>query len=291
MVFVPWDSQPLDDWALRHAPGSFIDLDGISTHYVLKGAGEPVILLHGFFFDTHMWSRNIEALSRKYRVYALDFWGFGFSSRRPLDYGYELYAAQLLAFMDRLGIERASLIGQSMGGGTIIKFTVNHRERVNKTILVNAAGLPNKLPLIGKISNLPGLGEWMYGLRTDAIRKFTLKNTFLYNGSSMTTEFYDQLTRSHKIEGSSRVMLAVTRKQFFDTLSAEISSLGGMDVPTLIVWGREERTIPLAIGQKLHGLLHNSRLAILDQAGHCSNIDQYDEFNRLTVGFLSASAT
>lgn len=285
--FIPWNSQPLDKWADKYAPGKFIDLDGLSTHYTEKGSGEPVILLHGFFFDHNMWNASIDILAKNYKVYAIDLWGFGYSTRKPLDYGYSLYTEQLKMFMDIFNIQRASLIGQSMGAGTIMNFTISNRKRVEKIILVNAAGMPNELPLMGKISNLPGVGELMYGLNSDFIRKFTLGNNFLYNKHLITEEYYEKLTRFHKIKGSSEVMLAVTRKQFFDTLIEEIKILGNMDVPILIVWGKNEKSIPLPIGQDLHRMLKDSRFEVLDQAGHCSNMDQPERFNQITLDFLA----
>ena len=266
--FVPWSSQPLNEWAEKYAPGKFIDLDGLSTHYIEKGFGDPVIFIHGFFFDTNMWNKSIEVFAEIYKVYAIDLWGFGYSTREPLDYGYPLYTKQLHKFMDALNIHRASLIGQSMGGGTIMNFTISNRNRVDKIVLVSAAGMPNALPLMGRISNLPGVGEFMYSLKSDFMRKFTLGNNFLDNKHLLTEECYEQLTRFHKIKGSSEVMLNVTRKQFFDTLIEEIETLGNMNVPILIVWGRNEKSIPLPIGQDLHRMLKGSNFEVLDQAGH-----------------------
>ena len=285
--FVPWNSQPLEDWASNYAPGKFIELDGLSTHYIEKGSGEPIILLHGFFFDTYMWNKNIDALAERFKVYAIDLWGFGFSTREPLDYGYPLYTQQLLKFMDALEIPKASLIGQSMGGGTIINFTVSNRNRADKIILVDAAGMPNRLPIMGRISNLPKLGEFMYGLNNNFIRRMTLGNTFLHNKQIITEEYFENATRFHKIKGTSDVMLYVTRKQFFDTLIEEIKKLSLMNVPTLIVWGREEQSIPLPIGEEMHRILKGSRIEILDRAGHCAHDDRSDLFNQLTLDFLA----
>jgi pimeloyl-ACP methyl ester carboxylesterase len=288
--FIPWNSQPLEEWAKKYARGKFVELDGLSTHYLEKGSGEPVILIHGFFFDTNMWNKSINVLAEKYKVYAIDLWGFGYSTRKPLDYGYPLYAQQLRLFMDAMNIQKASLIGQSMGGGTIIKFAISNRHRVEKIVLVNAAGMPNELPIMGRISNLPTLGELMYRMNSDFVRKFTLGSTFLYNKKLITDEFYEQLTRFHKIERSSEVMLYITRKQFFDTLTEEIKVLGSMDIPILIVWGREEKSIQLSIGEELARTLKGSRLEILNQAGHCSNIDQYRQFNELVLDFLASGS-
>ena len=283
---IPWSSQPIEKWYTEHAPGKIIELDGIRTHYIVKGCGAPVILIHGFFFDTYMWSANIDALARQFKVYAIDLWGFGYSSREPLEYGYPLYARQLRLFMDALVIPKASLIGQSMGGGTIIEFTVSNRSRVDRIVLVDAAGLPNPLPIMGKISNLPGVGEAMYALSGNFIRRFTLGNMFIYDKGTITNEFFENTTRFHKIKGSSKVMLETTRKDFFDKLESRIKQLGALNVPTLIIWGKEEKAIQLPTGRKMHKALAGSRLEIIDQAGHCPMIDQPDKFNKLVLRFL-----
>lgn len=285
--FIPWNSQPLEDWASKYAPGKFIELDGLSTHYIEKGSGEPVILLHGFFYDTYMWNKNINVLAERFKVYAIDLWGCGYSTRKPMDYGYPVYTDQLLKFMDTLEIPRASLIGQSMGSGTIINFTVSNRDRVNKIVLVAVAGMPNRLTIMGRISNLPKLGEFMYNLNSNFIRKMTLGNTFLHNKEIITDEYFENATRFHKIKGTTEVMLYITRKQFFDTLLGEINELSFMNVPTLIVWGREDKSIPLPIGEEMQRILKESRLEILDEAGHCPHDDKSDLFNQLTLDFLA----
>ncbi|GAH93034.1 unnamed protein product, partial [marine sediment metagenome] len=82
---ITWNSQPVDKWRRKYAPGKFIDLGGHITHYIEKGDGHPVILLHGWFHDLQMWSRNIDALAKSFKVYAIDLWGFGYSTREILD--------------------------------------------------------------------------------------------------------------------------------------------------------------------------------------------------------------
>ena len=81
--FIPWNSQPLTVWADKYAQGDFIDLDGRRTHFIEKGEGKPIILLHGFFYDSCLWATNIDALGEHFKVYALDLWGFGYSTRAP----------------------------------------------------------------------------------------------------------------------------------------------------------------------------------------------------------------
>jgi pimeloyl-ACP methyl ester carboxylesterase len=287
MSFVPWNSQPLDEWASKHAPGHFIDFGGHSTHYIERGDGSPVILIHGFFYDTHMWHNNIDALAALFKVYAFDLWGCGYSTREPMDYGYPLYSRQLLQFMDALGIQKASLIGQSMGGGTIVRFAISHPDRIAKAILVDPAGMPNPLPLMGRIANLPLIGELMYGVQSDFMRKLALRRNFIHDPAYITDSYFANVTRFHKIKGTSEAMLSILRKRFFDTLLDEIQALGSTCIPTLIVWGREDQSIPVERGKAMHMILKSSRLQIIDQAGHCPHDEQSRVFNQLAVDFLS----
>ena len=287
MNSVPWNSQPLDEWASKHAPGKSIDLGGHRTHYIERGDGSPLIFVPGFFYDTFMWHNNIDTLAAKFKVYAFDLWGFGYSTRERMDYGYSLYARQLLEFMDALAIPKASFIGQSMGAGTIMKFAISHRDRLEKVILVDAAGMPNPLPLLGRIANLPLVGELMYDLNSDLVRKFALRRNFIHDPAYITDSYFENATRFHKIKGTSEVMLTILRKRFFDTLLDEIHALGQMNLPTLIVWGREDRSIPVDRGQAMHRILTGSRFEILDHAGHCPQDEQSGSFNKLAVDFLS----
>ncbi len=284
--FIPWDSQPLDVWASKYAPGKFVDLDGRRTHYIEKGEGKPVLLLHGFFYDSYLWAANIDALAENFQVYALDLWGFGYSTREPLDYDYQLYVDQVLLFMDSLGISRASLVGQSMGGGTAILFCVQHRERVNKLLLVDPAGLPNPLPLTGKFFNLARTGEFFLGLNTNAIRRKNLRDFWIHNPELLTESYFENVTRFHKINNTTEVLLTILRKQFFDKLRDEINCLAQMEVPVLLVWGREDKSVPLSCGQEMHHILKGSRLEVINNAGHVPNFEGAEEFNQLAVDFL-----
>jgi len=287
--FIPWNSQPLDEWAKKYSTGKFIKLDGYLTHYIEKGEGEPVILIHGVFYDSYMWNKNIDALAERFKVYALDLWGCGYSTRESMDYGYPVYADQLLKFMDALNIQKASLVGQSMGGGTCILFALQHRDRVNKMILVNSTGMPNPLPLMGKIANLPKVGEFLMGLKGNFFRKMALDINFIYDKGFITDSYFKDVTRFHKIKDTTEVLLKISRKQFFGKLLDEIHRLGETDVPILIVWGRHDKSIPLERGQEMHRILMGSRLEILERAAHCPHDEQSQRFNQLAVDFLSSS--
>ncbi len=284
--FIPWNSQDLQAWSDRYAAGTFIELEGRRTHYLQAGTGDPLILLHGFYYDSYLWAENTGALAEHFTVYTPDLWGFGYSTRESLDYGYPLYAEQLRLFMDALGIDRAHLMGQSMGGGTAVLFTINNPERVGKLVLVDPAGMPNRLPLKSRIFNLPVLGEFLVGLPTDLVRRRTLGDFWIHDRSRLTDDYFANVTRFQKIRGTTEVLLTILRRRYFDTLKPAIEQLGRLEIPILLLWGRHDRAVPLACGEAMHRLLPGSRLEIFEDSGHLPNYEQAGEFNRLALEFL-----
>lgn len=284
--FIPWDSQPLETWSENHAPGRIVDLDGRRTHYVEAGQGPPVILIHGFNHDLNTWNANIDAFSRCFKVYAVDLWGSGFSTRTPMDYGFPLFAEQIRSFMDYLDIPRAHLVGHSMGGGTAIFFSVKYPERVDRLVLVGSVGIPRRLPLRARLFMLPRIPELLMGLETDAIRRKNLRDYWIHNAELLTDEYFERASLHQKIEGSTRAALDILRRDFFNTLDEEIRALAELNIPALIVWGRHDRSVPLQSGQTMHHILRGSRLEILEDAGHLPNFERPELFNKMAVEFL-----
>lgn len=285
--FIPWSSQEHDTWAERYAEGKFLDLDGHRTHYTERGQGKPVILLHGFNLDSHTWMKNVDALAAHFKLYIPDLWGQGYSTRQPLDYGYELFVEQISLFMEALDIQKPSFIGHSMGGGTSIVLACKNPEIVDKLVLVDSTGIPSTLPFRSKIFRLRGVAELLMSLPTDKIRRKNLEDFWIYNREALTNENFLKLIRYQKIEGSTEAILTILRKDFFNTLENEIQELGSLDIPTLIIWGRADKTLPLASGEKMHQLIHGSNLEILEDAAHLANFDRANEFNELVIQFLA----
>ena len=284
--FIPWNSQPLDVWADHYAEGNFIDLAGHRTHFVERGQGKPVVLIHGWNLDSHTWIKNIDQLAARFKVYAPDLWGQGYSTRQPLNYGYDLFEEQIRLFMEALDIQKASLVGHSMGGGTSIVFALKNRGKVEKLVLTNSAGIPTQLPFRSKVFRLKGVAEFLVSLRTDRIRRMNLEDIWIHNRELLTEDIYQKLVLYQKIEGSTEALLTILRKDFFNTLEDEIQELGKRDIPTLIIWGREDVSLKLHCAKEMHRQITGSRLEILDNAGHLANFDRADEFNDLVINFL-----
>ncbi|HET6443146.1 MAG TPA: alpha/beta fold hydrolase [candidate division Zixibacteria bacterium] len=284
--FVPWNSQSLSEWSRKHAHGKFVDLNGRSTHYVKRGAGEPLILIHGFNMDVNTWINNIDALAESHKVYGIDLWGLGFSARDSVDPSFELYTEQLLSFMDTLDIQKATLVGHSMGGGTAISFAVRYPERVDRLVLVDSTGIPNPLPLRSKFFTLPGVGEFLMSINNNYFRRKNLRDIWFYEKDRITDQVFDKITQFQKIEGSTEILLEILREDFFHTLSDEISQLNQLDLPILVIWGRHDASIPLEIGEEMHRLLEGSRFEVIENGDHMPNFDNPERFNRIVDDFL-----
>lgn len=284
--FIPWNSQPLETWAERYAEGQFIDLAGHRTHFVERGQGKPVVLIHGFNLDSNTWTKNLNSLASRFKVYALDLWGQGFSTRQPLDYGYDLFAEQIRLFMEALDLPKASLVGHSMGGGTSIVFSLKNPEKVDNLVLLDSVGIPMPIPFRARFFKLKGVGEFLSSLSSDKIRRMNLEQLWVYDKASLTDDHYEKLIRCQKIEGSTDALLSILRKDFFNTLEQEITELGDLDIPTLIIWGREDVSVPLSSAEQIYRLLPGSRLEVLDNAAHLANFDRPEEFNELVSEFL-----
>lgn len=285
--FIPWDSQPLDVWTDRYAEGKFIELAGRRTHYVERGSGDPVLLIHGFNMDLNTWTKNLDQLAEEFKVFAIDLWGQGYSTRGFLDYGYDLFEEQVRLFMDAMGIERISLVGHSMGGGTSVVFALRKREMVSKLVLVGSTSIPTRLPFRSKIFRIKGVAEFLMALRSDRVRRMNYEDFWVNDPDSLTEEYYQKFTCYQKVEGSTEVLLTILRKDFFNTLENEIQELGQLEIPTLIVWGRNDKTLPLFCAEEINRLMPGSRLEILDDAAHLANFDRPNTFNKLVIDFLN----
>lgn len=287
--FVAWNSQPLDVWAERYAEGKFLDLAGRRTHFVERGNGSPIILIHGFNLDLHTWTKNLDRLATRFKVYAPDLWGQGYSTREVGQFGYDLFEEQIRLFMVALDIQKASLVGHSMGGGTAIVVALRNPERVDKVVLLDSTGIPTKLPFRSKVFRLKGVAELLLSLPTDRIRRMNLEDIWIHDREALTEDFYTEFTRYQKINGTTEALLSILRADFFNTLENEIRELGQLDIPTLIVWGREDSSLPLRNAQVMNRLIQGSRLKILDDAGHLANFDRAQAFNELVIDFLADS--
>jgi len=273
----------------KFAKGSFVSVDGKKVHYIEKGNGEPVIFIHGFLYHTVMWKKNMDALAEKFKVYAIDLYGWGFSERLDeTEYGFERYAKQVMGFMDALNIPKASLVGQSMGGGISVHVAAYHPQRINRLILVDPAVLPYPETVTGRIYQLPFVGEFLNAIPGDGLLKSNLKKIWFHDGSKVTDAYVEEVAQPLSIKGSYSCMMYILRNVLKPPfVEREANLLATMNKPILIIHGREDKAVPLENSKVLNDLWTGSKLVVFERAGHTPQEEHPEIFNQLAKEFLA----
>ncbi|SFP53017.1 2-hydroxy-6-oxonona-2,4-dienedioate hydrolase/2,6-dioxo-6-phenylhexa-3-enoate hydrolase [Geopseudomonas sagittaria] len=268
----------------------FAQVGDLRLHYNDVGEGEVVIMLHGSGAGATGWAnfhRNVDAfVAAGYRVILLDCPGFGKSD--PIltaEPRFVVNARYTKGLMDALDIDKAHLVGNSMGGGSSLAFAVEFPERLNKLILMGAGG-------VGKTSLFTPLPMEGIKLLFQVYREPTLDNlkkmlnVFVYDASALTEELV-QLRLNSILANPQHLenfLKSVELSQFnFGDFSANLPDIRHQ---TLITWGRDDRFVPIDWSLKLLNGIPNSRLHVFSQCGHWAQWEHADAFNRLVIDFL-----
>jgi 2-hydroxy-6-oxonona-2,4-dienedioate hydrolase len=258
-------------------PEKAVELYGQTIRYCDAGQGPNLIFVHGLGGQAANWAANIGPLSAKYHVYALDQIGFGHSDKPLIDYKIATFVDFLQAFMQTLGIHKATLVGNSLGGWIAVDFTAQHPEMVDKLVLVDAAGVRPE----GGLHRLP---VDLNPASLDGMRK--VLEFIFYNKQAIT----DELVR-HAFEGRlkngdgytiQRVMAGI-----FDTDQFEDGRLGSIHAPTLVLWGHDDLLTPLSSGERFQNGIPGAKLVIIDHCGHVPQAEKPQEFNKALLDFLA----
>jgi pimeloyl-ACP methyl ester carboxylesterase len=259
--------------------------------YAVAGAGPPVLLLHGFGGQIWVWENQISALSRHHRLYIPDLLGYGYSDRPKVDYTPALFIDSIRQLMDRLGLQRASLIGNSMGGGIAWAFALAHPERIDKLVLIDSVP-PDVVPAVRNpsfrwflaIRNLPVLPYLAVRLTTRGMLRATLKE-MVYDDYLITDAVVERQYQIGRIAGTPRVMVSTARH--VEGVKHFAGALATLDKPTLIIWGDRDEVFPLTVGEELRAAIRGSELLVIKDSGHMPMWEHPDETNRAILDFLA----
>jgi pimeloyl-ACP methyl ester carboxylesterase len=248
------------------APSQFASLEGMRVHYRDEGSGPPLVLVHGTSSSLHTWDGWVKLLSARRRVVRLDLPGFGLTGPAPDgDYTAQRYARLIAALMDQLGIERADLAGNSLGGRVALAFALERPTRVRKLVLVDASGLSGqKLPPIFEIARLPVL----HRLLTIATPRWLVKRNVIdvYGDPARLDEaLVDRYAALLRAEGNREALVTRLRGARDPDLDARLAEIRA---PVLIQWGERDRWIPLPFATRLQQGIAGSTLKTYPDAGH-----------------------
>jgi pimeloyl-ACP methyl ester carboxylesterase len=277
-------------------PGSWLGAAGLAAghesvggrrlRFVRAGAGSAVILIHGFGSSLYTWKDLIPALAARHDTIALDLPGFG-ESERPADLSLEDLPRAVIGLMDRLGIARAALVGNSLGGATAAIVAATAPGRVSRLVLLDAAGFnvePQARP--GTVRLATSWAAPVLGL---------LPGKRLIVERSLRQVFHDDALVTE--ERVSEYLASVQRPGTFAALRSLGASLGerpsrvaealpAITAPTLVVWGDDDRWIPLAHADRFVAAIAGARKVVIPACGHVPQEEKPAEVARVLLEFL-----
>jgi pimeloyl-ACP methyl ester carboxylesterase len=272
-------------------------LHGNSLSYLDSGEGPVVLFVHGLLGSHRNWAHLIDRLDDTHRVVMPDLFGHGASAKPMGDYSLGAHAATLRDLLDRLGIERVTLVGHSLGGGISMEFCYLFPERVERLVLVGSGGLGREVNPLLRSATLPG-AEWVLPViasgwvveRAESLGR-ALGKVGWRPGSDIRAVW----------QGFTSLSDADSRRAFLATTRAVIDP-GGQSVcaddflpevdgiPTLVVWGTRDRMIPAWHASKAHAAIPGCRVELFEGAGHFPHLDEPDRFADVVRDFIASTA-
>jgi pimeloyl-ACP methyl ester carboxylesterase len=250
---------------------------GQSIHYFDLGAGPVVVLLHGLGSRKEDWLPVLEPMAQKYRLLVPDQIGFGKSDKPLLDYSIQTYVDFLNEFLRQLKVEKASLVGESLGGWIAGLYVAEmsggaHMIAVDKLVLVDAAGLKQEkaVPDLNP-SSLAGVRVMMEAvfydtswMNEDALRKIFTDKLAAHDGYTVRSLLGNPALGTERLD----------------------ERLASIKVPTLVVWGKQDKLLPIASGERYAAGIAGAKLVSFDKCGHVPPIEKTEEFLAAVTGFL-----
>ncbi|UCH87661.1 MAG: alpha/beta fold hydrolase [Dehalococcoidia bacterium] len=277
------------DLADASKPGEMIRLEDAAIHYVDRGQGQPLVLIHGLGGRIYNFRYNIPVLSKHLRVVALDLRGFGYSERPAAgDYSLTAQARLVSELMDRLSIPRAAVLGHSMGAAIALRLAVTYPERVDRLILVGSAppnGMVPRFAASRLLRPLLRLGTALV-LHQPRLREEVLRQGF-YDPAFLSPEMLEEFRRSASIRGSTNAIASLLS----DVARDEPVDLSRVSQPVLLLWGEGDRWTNLRLARQLADELPDARLQVIDRARHMVLEERAEEANEAILAFLSGGST
>ncbi|HSH03204.1 MAG TPA: alpha/beta hydrolase [Anaerolineae bacterium] len=258
---------------------SIVTKEGI-LHYETIGRGKPVILLHGWINSWDVWRDCMFALNRvgRYRVYALDFWGFGDSAKSNVDtFRLKSYVGMVYQFMETLGIQASPIFGHSMGGTVALKFALTHPERIQKVAIVGSPIVGRSLNPFLKLAGQSWIAEivWRY-----PIILHTIMRILLANDSAQVRQMIFRDVQRTNMEPFFRSIDDLRRTDLR-------KDLANLHIPALGIYGTRDRIVSPKNAKLLLDGSELAQVVMMDKSGHFPMTDQPEKFMEVLDAFLS----
>jgi pimeloyl-ACP methyl ester carboxylesterase len=278
------------------APRQTIEIHGQPVTFHMMGEGPPILLIHGITSSSRTWKRVMPRLAESHTVIAPDLLGHGRSAKPQGDYSLGAYASGIRDLLVALEVPNATVVGHSLGGGIALQFAYQFPERVGRIVLVDSGGIGHEVNPLLRAAALPGAEFVLPLMFSPTLRDGALKVRGLLSRIG--------LQPNADIEGVSEGFASLTqadaRRAFLNTVRSVIDTKGQRvsaedrlylagDIPTLIVWGENDRIIPLDHAHRAKGMLRGSRLEVFPGAGHFPFNDDPDRFVSVMREFIETT--
>jgi pimeloyl-ACP methyl ester carboxylesterase len=273
-----------------------ITVDGDRVVYRASGAGPVLLLVHGMAGSAETWRYVMPPLAERFTVVAPDLLGQGESDKPRGDYSLGAHANMLRDLLDALGHERATVVGQSLGGGVAMQFAYQFPERCERLVLVNSGGLGREVTRYLRMLTLPGFEDVFPFLCTSWLRDAGDRAATWLRRSGVTPGPASQeIWRSYASLADARSRRAFFRslREVIDSGGQAVSALGRLHraarLPTLIVWGARDPFIPVSHARTAHEAIPGSRLEIFDGVGHYPHCEAPERFVAVLLDFIATT--
>lgn len=238
--------------------------------YREEGAGDPVLLVHGWSGSGYDWTRLIPQLSDSYHVFAPDLPGFGRSDKPGIDYTLDYYVKFIDDFANEVGMDSFHLAGNSMGGQISAAYSLAFPEKVRTLALLDAAGVTEGVPAVFGAGRFPRSIERL--MARTPLRLFAWhyrKVGPYYDPSWMTDEDIREHYHSYGNRPAAHAAASCLKNILLAVDARLDEKLEGLSLPSLIIWGKEDPMLPLVMGDEFKRLIKGSTIEVIDMCGHC----------------------
>ncbi|MGL5941378.1 MAG: alpha/beta fold hydrolase [Waterburya sp.] len=275
-------------------PDQYIKVGSINTRYWSAGTkGSYVILLHGAGGAIEIWEKNIQFLAQHHQVVAFDMVGTGLSDKPLAEYSLDYQLQFFKDFLDVLGIQKASLIGNSMGGAISLKLALDLPERVEKLVLISSLGLGQEIMLIHRLlAAMPSLFGFSRPSRLGA--RLMLQGN-VYDAKSVPEQWIDLSCELFKLPSRQEAFISLLTSNVdiwgvrSEVTEPILNNLDRIQSQTLIIWGRGDTMFPVAHAHVANEQIPDSQLQIFDNCGHWAHVEYPEKFNPLVLKFLQGA--
>jgi pimeloyl-ACP methyl ester carboxylesterase len=268
--------------------GQFVTIQGNRIHYMMKGEGKPLLLVHGLGAYSYTWRHNIDELARYFRVYALDLKGFGLSDKpNAIGYSIDHHAKMVVQFLDLMNLAQVDYLGSSMGGEIGLRLSLYFPNRINRLVLIASSGYRDSLPMIAKIvRRLPYIGIVKRYVHNKVLTEESLtaivKGAY-YNPTIISEEEIYHYLYPVFLTGFEGAYMRLLKEFDFGKEKMHYSKVKHR---TLLIAGEQDGVIPLEHSQRFHNDIKNSILITIGQCGHFLHEEKSKLVNRHLLRFL-----